>query len=90
MFSTALASKRKKNARKLREGKVPRSEYPVVRRSKVHLTSGPRDTKLLSFGNEDGGEEEEESTSFKKKPLVRPDCKFEATGFVDSSVQNLI
>ena len=38
------------------------------------LTSDSRDIKLLSFGGEDG-EEEEEPTSFKKKPLVRPDCK---------------
>jgi hypothetical protein len=89
-FSSAPASKRKKNVRKLREGKVPRSEYPIDWRSKAHLTSAPRDTKLLSFSNEDGGEEEEEPTSFKKKPLVRPDCKFEATGFVDCSILNSI
>ncbi|KAF9653306.1 cyclophilin-like protein [Thelephora ganbajun] len=31
-----------------------------------------KDTKLLSFGGEEG-EEEEEPASFKKKPLVRPD-----------------
>ena len=35
-----------------------------------------RDTKLLSFGGEDGDDEEEEPTSFKKKPLTRPDCEF--------------
>ena len=72
MPSTALVSKRKKNARKPKNEKVPKSERPGFG-SVSHLTSGCRDTKLLSFGGEDG--EEEEPISFKKKPLVRPDCK---------------
>ena len=33
-----------------------------------------RDVKLLSFGADEGGEEEEPVT-FKKKPIVRPDRK---------------
>ena len=38
-------------------------------------TSGvTRDVKLLSFGADEGGEEEEPVT-FKKKPIVRPDCE---------------
>jgi len=76
--SNALASNRKKNARKLRKEKARKSEGFGCSRI-PHLTSGPRNTKLLSFGGEDGEEEEEEPTSFKKKPLVRPDCKCETS-----------
>ena len=36
-----------------------------------------RDVKLLSFGADEGVEEEDEPTTFKKKPIVRPDCKRE-------------
>ena len=77
MSSSALASNRKKNAKKLRGEKARKSEGFGCGRI-PHLTSGPRDTKLLSFGDEDGEEEGEEPTFFKKKPLVRPDCKCEA------------
>ena len=49
-------------------------------RSTPHLTPRSRDTKLLSFGGEDG--DEEEPASFKKKPLVRPDCKCQTAGHV--------
>lgn len=33
-----------------------------------------RDVKLLSFGG-DEGEEEEQPVIFRKKPIVRPDCQ---------------
>ena len=76
MFNNVLANKFIRNARKLREGRVPKSGYSISDHSWLtpHLTVGSRDTKLLSFGDEDG-DEEGEPPSFKKKPLVRPDCK---------------
>jgi hypothetical protein len=73
--SNVPASNPRKNTRTLREGRELKSGYqpvPSPNASNLHF----RDTKLLSFGDEDGGEEEEEEpTSFKKKPLARPDCK---------------
>ncbi len=40
------------------------------------IISSGRDVKLLSFGADEGAEEEEEPVTFKKKPIVRPDCQF--------------
>ena len=42
--------------------------------SQLIVVALSRDVKLLSFGADEGGEEEEPVT-FKKKPIVRPDCK---------------
>lgn len=86
-LNSVLANKYRKNARKLREGRVPKSVYSTSDRSRLalRLTVSSRNTKLLSFGGDDG-DEEGEPPSFKKKPLVRPDCECQTTGFVDCRI----
>lgn len=74
MPSIGLARGLSVNERRSSDGGVPRSTSIqtcscLIANSEWRLS---RDVKLLSFGADEGGEEEEPVT-FKKKPIVRPD-----------------
>ncbi|KAI0698351.1 cyclophilin-like domain-containing protein [Cytidiella melzeri] len=43
------------------------------REEEIRRRGAKKDVKLLSFGADEGAEEEEEPVTFKKKPIVRPD-----------------
>ena len=72
--SNELGSKLYGKEKKNNDEEVLRSMC-VHRMVTTQLTLPFRDVKLLSFGTDEGGADEEPIV-FKKKPIVRPDCVF--------------
>ncbi|KAI0825727.1 cyclophilin-like domain-containing protein [Irpex lacteus] len=50
-----------------------REQAQREREEEIRRRGAKKDVKLLSFGADEGAEEEEEPVTFKKKPIVRPD-----------------
>ncbi|KAI0085779.1 cyclophilin-like domain-containing protein [Irpex rosettiformis] len=62
-----ITAAEKRAQQKAREQAMREREEEMRRRG------AKKDVKLLSFGGDEGAEEEEEPVTFKKKPIVRPD-----------------
>lgn len=75
MFNIVRANRPNENARRSNGGAGPRSRSHLIVVLGIHVLMSDlsRDVKLLSFGDDE--EAEEEIVTFKKKPIVRPDCE---------------